>query len=277
MANIPAVITHLSDTTLSSLKEGLDRLAGGLKVRLPAGEGETEPSGERGEASLLVLGGRWSGERVPADLQTWNQTTLQVNDGIAMTQVASAGLDDIQADLQRLQKLVLASRNSLLSDEERLALQRQAELISHTIGQKVHSTRYNGLPLLASTKAILLQTGVEGHARTHLDLPDLSNAFASVDLRSSAGSDAAQLSLQKEQALVEMAQSRLASQQVELQDAVSTLDSRMLSRMGSSRSLTTPEEGESVARQIAALIRDQAVMAFQVQANQTASRVQQLI
>ena len=282
MANITSTIPNLAginnasmlDSTLSPLKEGLNRLSGGLQIRLL---GDEESAGQRGGASLLALGERAAGDRASLDLQTLNQATLQVNDGIAMTQVASAGLDSIQSDLQRLHKLVLASRSGTLSDEDRLALQQQAQQIHHSINQKVHSTRYNGVPLLASTRAILMQTGIDGHTQTTLNMPDLSNTFTPADLSSTIGGEAALLAVQREQIQVGTAHAQLKAQKSELMQALDALESRALSRMGGGGAMGRSEGAESVAQQIVARIRGQATMAFQVQANQTAVRVQQLL
>lgn len=276
MANITATVTDLQginnasvlDTTTYTLKESLNKLSGGLSMRLAKG---AEAQG-RGEAAQLALG-----ERMSVDLQTLNQATMNANDGIAMTQVAGAGLDDIHADIQELKRLVVASLNGALSTEERAALQAQVKRIQSAIEQKVHTTQYNNIPLLATTKTVMLQTGMDSNAQTAISLKDFSNAFTPLDLTNNTGAGAAMLSLQKDEQMVETAQSQFTAKGVELAHAIDLLDSWSLSLSGSGGHLESPDAAQATAGRVAAQIRDYANMAFQVQANQSAVRVQHLL
>lgn len=276
MANIAATVTDLPgihhpsllDTTASTLKESLSKLSGGLSMRLAQG---AESQG-RGEASRLALG-----ERMSVDLQTLNQATINANDGIAMTQVAGAGLEDIHADIQELKRLVVASLNGALSEEDRAALQEQVKRIQQAIEQKVQTTRYNGVSLLAATKTIALQTGMDNATQITIALKDFSNAFTPLDLTSHTGAGAAMLSLQKEEQMIEAAQSHFAAQELDLSRAIDLLDSWSLSLSGSGGHLESPDSAQAAAGRVAAQIRSYANMAFQVQANQSAARVQHLL
>ncbi|MEO5362167.1 MAG: hypothetical protein H7838_00880 [Magnetococcus sp. DMHC-8] len=268
-SNLPG-ITNASvlDTSLSAMKEGLDRLSGGIRVRLARDDGAQD----RGEASRLALGDRWS-----ADVQTWNQASLHVNDGIAMAQVAGAGLDDIHAGLQQLQQLATASRSGALSDADRAALQEQAQQIQDVILQKVHTTRYNDIPLLATTRAILLQTGIDTPSQTTIELKDWSDQFTPVDLTSVVGGDAATVALKKDREMVENAQVQLAAKRAELLTALNTLHTWSPSLTGVSSFVNDDQAAQTLAGRIAALVRNNAGMAFHVQANQSAARVQHLL
>ncbi|MEO5348035.1 MAG: hypothetical protein H7836_00065 [Magnetococcus sp. YQC-3] len=276
MANIASAVPALQgmqngsvlDTTLSAMREGVGRLSGGLRLSLAEG---ADTLG-RGEASLLFLG-----DRASTDLQTLNQATLEANDGIAMTQVAEAGLTDIHGDLLQLQKLVDASHNGALRDEDRSAIQVQARKIQLSIEQKVHSTRYNNVPLLATTKAILLQTGIDTHTQNVLQLKDFSNAFTPVDLTSSAGAEAATASLSKDLATVEQARQQFAATGAELSQSIDTLHAWSLSRTESASRVDALYDPQTVAERIAEMIRIRAADALQVQANQSAARVQHLL
>lgn len=256
------------DTTASTLKESLHKLSGGLALQLA----KSAESQGRGEASLLALG-----ERMSPDLQTLNQATLNANDGIAMTQVAEAGLSDIHADIQELKKLVVASLNGALSPEDRAALQAEVRRIQLSIEQKVQTTRYNGTPLLAVAKTIMLQAGMQAENQISIQLKDFSNVFTPLDLTGGNGSAAASLSLQKDELLVESAQSYFVDKGSELADAVTSLDRWSLSLGSNGVGLQNKEAAQSAAARIAMQIRDHATMAFQVQANQSAARVQQLL
>lgn len=276
MANIAAAVPVMQgiqngsilDTTVSALKDGAGRLSGGLRLRLSAGE---EGFG-RGEASLLSLGDRSS-----TDLQSLNQATLEANDGIAMVQVATAGLAEIHAELLQLQKLVDASRNGTLAEEDRMVIQERARQIQMTIEQKVRATRYNTVPLLATTKAILLQAGIDTQAQSLIQLKDFSNAFTPLDLTRSAGVDAAGVSLNKDREMVEQAQSQWAAKGEELARTADTLNAWSLSQTESARPVDTLYDAQTIAERIAEMVRIHASMALQVQANQTAARVQHLL
>ncbi|MBF0461308.1 MAG: hypothetical protein HQL87_07930 [Magnetococcales bacterium] len=260
------------DTTAPSLRESQNRLSGGFKMGLTIHGAQS-----RGEASLLVLGDRSS-----TDLQTLSQVTMNVQDGLAMTQVAQAGLGDVQTDLQQMQALLDSSRSDSLSEGDRAALQTQAEQTQDAIRQKVQDTRYLGIPLLATTRTVVLQTGMDTNAQTTINLKDLSSAFTPVDLTSPAGVDAATLSLQKEGQMVGQAQAQLGAQQSALTAAMGSLQAydlapQSLFSTGTLGRVDSSDAAQTSANQMATLIRENAGMAFQVQANQSSVRVQQLL
>ncbi|MBF0097612.1 MAG: hypothetical protein HQM04_14020 [Magnetococcales bacterium] len=279
MANILSAVPGLSnmvnaallDPALLALKENQSSataIAEGYRVDLSQ---EEQQSGRAG-ASQISLGGRLS-----LDLQALNQATIQANDGIAMTQISGVALNDIHADLVQMQKLVQASRSGSLSAEDRQSLQEEAKKLQAAIDQKIHTARYNDIPLLASTRAVLLQAGIESGSQNTVTLQDLTQSLTPVDLGSEAGVEAAGSSLNKDLPVVAGMQRQMASKQGEFTAAIDRLSSWSAARTGMGQSIDSDQAATQAANRIAALIRGHAAMAFNVQANQAASRVANLV
>jgi flagellin len=279
MANILSAVSGLTnmvnaallDPALQALKESQNSavaVAEGYRVDLSQ---EEEQAG-RAAASQLSLGGRLS-----LDLQALNQATLQANDGIAMTQISGMTLNDIHADLAQMQKLVQASRSGSLSAEDRQSLQEEAKKLQAAIDQKIHMARYNDIPLLASTRAVLLQAGIESGSQNTVTLQDVSRALTPVDLGSAAGVEAAESSLSKDLPLVAGMQRQMASKQGEFTAAIDRLSAWSAARTGMGGSIDSDQAATQAANRIAALIRGHAGMAFNVQANQSPARVANLV
>ncbi|WP_130472477.1 hypothetical protein [Candidatus Magnetaquicoccus inordinatus] len=261
----------LTDPALVALKENMSNAASvaeGYRVDLSQDE---EQAGRTG-ASQLSLGGRLS-----VDLQALNQATLQANDGIAITQIGGAALNDIHADLAEMQKLVQASRSGSLSAEDRQNLQEEARKLQAAIEQKIHSTRYNEIPLLASTRAMLLQAGIESGVQNTIALKDLSQALTPVDTSSTAGIEAGESSLAKDVSMVQGLQRQMAAKEGEFVTAIAGLSSWAAARTGMGARIDSEQEASQAASRIAALIRGNAAQAFHVQANQAPARVAQLV
>lgn len=279
MANILSAVSSLTnmvnaalqDPSLQALKENQSSAAAvteGYRVDLSQEEEQASRTG----ASRISLGGRLS-----LDLQALNQATLQANDGIAITQISGASLNDIHADLAQMQRLVQASRSGSLSVEDRQTLQEEAKKLQAAIDQKIHSARYNDIPLLASTRAVLLQAGIESGSQNSVTLQDLSQALTPLDLSSEAGVEAADSSLSKDLPLVASMQRQMTNKQGEFTAAIDRLASWSAARTGMGQSINSDQAASQAANRIAALIRGNAAMAFQVQANQSPARVANLV
>ncbi|MBF0185319.1 MAG: hypothetical protein HQM06_13165 [Magnetococcales bacterium] len=278
MANILSAVSGLSnlvnavvlDPSLVALKDNLNQttaVAEGYRVDLAQEEG----AGGRTEASQLSLAGRLS-----LDLQALNQATLQANDGVAMAQIAGASLNDIHADLQQMQKLVQASRNGTLSEADRQSLQAEAKKLQESIDQKIHSAHYLDIPLLATTRAMLLQAGIESGNQNSIVLKDVAQALTPVDVGNAASAEAAESSLVKDLAMVEGLQRQMVGKQGEFGKAIDALSAWSATRTGA-RQIDSDQAASAAASRIAGLIRGNAAMAFNVQANQSPARVAHLV
>lgn len=98
-----------------------------------------------------------------------------------------------------------------------------------------------------------------------------------MDLTSGSGVEAATASLKKEQEMVENAQALLAAKRSELVGSLNALSGWSPSLTAANGRIDSGSAAQTATDGIAALIRNNAALAFQVQANQSATRVQHLL
>lgn len=257
------------DVTVSTLKETFQRLSDGLMVDQP----EKGASGQPLEPlALLELADQFA-----SSVQNLNQATLGVNDGIAINQVMDAGLGHIQDGLRRLQELALQGASSAFNDEDRQPLQEQVTLAQEEIARTVRDTSYNGLPLLASHRMVPLHIDLHPDAQPSIQLRDFSNAFTPVDVRTRAGAEAALRLLKEEREMVSDARVQLAAQESRLVNTVNHLDTLSAALTETGVRVQNADLAQALAVAAATTIRTNPEMAFQAQANQSASTVQSLL
>ena len=255
--------------TVSTLKDTFQKLSDGLKVSQDPGNAALQ---EEDTLPLMDLANKFA-----AHVQSLNEATLSANDGVAMVQLMDAGLSDIQAGLDQIQDLALRSASSLLSGQERQALQLQAEQIQADIAAKVQSTSYNDISLLATQKTILLETDVGADTQLSIKLRDFSNAFAPVDLTNRSGAEAALSFLQEDINRVDAARKQVAIQDESVGKTVESLQAMSTYLNGTGEVIQSAELAQAIASAAAATIRAHPGMAIHAQANQSAVKVQALV
>ncbi|TDR79777.1 flagellin [Paludibacterium purpuratum] len=109
------------------------------------------------------------------------QALTNANDGISLTQTASAALGQIQQNTQQIQQLALQASNGILSNSDRQALQQQVDQLTQANSQIVQTTQFNGTALLSGNNATTFQVGPNGTANNQISLnaSGLDNAPAS--------------------------------------------------------------------------------------------------
>jgi flagellin len=216
-------------------------------------------------------------ERFNSKLQGVNQATLNVNDGIAVVQVADSGLQQVQGGLYRLQELAIQSANGILTDRDRQNIQGEAAQIQDHIRSVISDTEYNDIDLLTSNDKLSIQVGPDAGDQTGIKLNDFTNALTEVDLSTQAGAERAIVTVMDDLNRVASARNDFAATQTGLSSSISRLStfSQALSVAGSG--IHNADIAEQSSRTISASIRAQANIAIQAQANLSSTRVHQLV
>lgn len=249
-----------SDLTGFTLKETVKKLSDGLKINQGSNRSD-----------LLALANKFT-----TQIQSLNRATLNANDGISVIQVADSALGQVQEGFQQLQELAIRGANSTLNNQDRQTLQNQAQQIQDQISSLVKNTDFNEIPVLATNKSLVLQTGSESSDQTVISLKDFSHAFAPIDLTSQAGAETALDTLKGNMDQVSRTRSQMAAEQSGLISTLNTLASKA-SALSNSDSMHNADIAQNVASVASVAIRAQPGIALQIQANQTAAQVQQLL
>ena len=97
------------------------------------------------------------------DIRGLNMATRNAGDGISMAQTAEGALDQITANLQRINELAIQSANGTYNSAARGGLQKEVDQLTQEIARIVETTEFNGQKLLnASAKTLTLQVGFKG-------------------------------------------------------------------------------------------------------------------
>ncbi len=249
------------DKASNALQDAFKKLASGHKLNQASDNA----------ANLAVV------TRMTSQVEGMNQAVRNANDGISLTQVADAGLQNIQEGTQRLQELAVQSANGTLTDSDRQAIQAEVEQIQAQISDTISNTEFNGNQPLASNQTVNLQTGPDAGDQTDIDLQDLGAALNSVDLSTQAGAQSALTDLNANLSTISDARANLGASEARLESVVSNLENTAGALTEAGSRIRDADFAEVASNRTAASIRAQAGLAIQIQANQSAARVEGLL
>lgn len=110
--------------------------------------------------------------------------------GISAAQTADSGLSTQQDAVQRIRELAVQASNGTLSDDQRAAINSEAQQLLDQINDTASGTEFNGRQLLNQNQTVSL--GVEGGAQLQLQQSDTSSlGLNGLDLSTEAGAAAA--------------------------------------------------------------------------------------
>jgi flagellin len=88
--------------------------------------------------------------KLNAEIRSQSQGIRNASDGISLLQTAEGGLNEISNILVRLRELAIQSSTGTVGQNERVFIDREAQIMVSRISQVAKSTQYNGMKLLAS-------------------------------------------------------------------------------------------------------------------------------
>ncbi|MBI4558471.1 MAG: flagellin FliC [Candidatus Hydrogenedentes bacterium] len=134
--NIPALnAQRQTEQSSNRLIQGLGNLATGLRINRAAQD-----------AAGLALA-----ERLRTEILQSNQEIGNLQAGINVVQTAEGGLEAQQEGAQRLRELAVQAANGTLTEDQRAAVNAEAQQILQQIGEVADNTEFNGTQLLNGT------------------------------------------------------------------------------------------------------------------------------
>jgi len=129
-------------------------------------------------------------ERLRADIRQLGRETSNIQSGIGLVQTAEGGLDAQQGVVSRLQELALQSANGTLTDDQRSAINAEAQELLGELDQTAANTDFNGLAPLQGVGPIGLGTEDDLEVEVQ-ESTAASLGLTGVDLSTQAGAQAA--------------------------------------------------------------------------------------
>ncbi len=120
----------------NSLNTTYTRLSSGLRIN----------SAKDDAAGLQIA------DRLTSQINGLNQGNRNANDGIALAQTIEGGLDEISNMLQRMRTLAVQSANGTLGDDDREAIQGEADQLTAEIQRIATETTFGGKTILSGYK-----------------------------------------------------------------------------------------------------------------------------
>ncbi|MCL2248004.1 MAG: hypothetical protein FWC13_01915 [Oscillospiraceae bacterium] len=127
--NVTAQNSHRQlGLSTAKLSTSVERLSSGMRVNRAADDA----------AGLAIS------EKMRTQIRGLNRASLNIQDGISLTQVADGALQSVHDKMQRLRELAVQSANGTNEVLDREAIQLEFGQLTSEINQLVHSTNFNG-------------------------------------------------------------------------------------------------------------------------------------
>ncbi|MDR2693771.1 MAG: hypothetical protein LBB74_06100 [Chitinispirillales bacterium] len=108
-------------------------------------------SGERVTRAADDVAAHGVGERLKGQIRGLHMVSRNVQDGIALINVAEAALNEVDDMLHRLRELSVQAANGTLTDDDRQTIQMEVDKLKDEINATSRNTQYNNLQLLDGT------------------------------------------------------------------------------------------------------------------------------
>ena len=156
----------------SALEQAMERLSSGSKIN-SAGDNA---------AGLSIA------TRMDSQIRGLEAAISNANDGISLLQTAEGAMEEITSMLQRMRELAVQSSNGVNTQEDRDALNAEAQQLLSEIDRVVGNTTFNNQSILDGSMNASLQIGTEAGQSLGVSLGNLSTYALGADIASSSGS-----------------------------------------------------------------------------------------
>lgn len=150
----------------SRLSKSFQRLSSGLRITSAADD-----------AAGLALA-----DDLRADAKLASVAVRNANDGISITSIANAALEEINSILNRMLELAQQSSNGTYTTAQRSALSSEFVALGSEIERIARATTFNSLPLLSNSANITLQVGLNASTNSQIVISGVLGTLNSLGL-----------------------------------------------------------------------------------------------
>jgi flagellin len=253
--NLPALdAARQTNRTSSLLTQQLERLASGRRINRAADD-----------AAGLAIAERFSTRVRQGQAELNNLQT-----GVNLAQTADGGLEIQQQALGRLRELAVQGANGTLNDDQRTALNAEAQQLIEQIGGVANDTQFNGVALLNGSQSNV-SLGVEGEIQVNLDesTPD-ALGVSGLDISSQGGAAAALGTIDTALSRVDQSRSSLGAQQNRFESAIQQRETNIANAQDAESRIRDLDVARASIEQSRNEVLLQASIAGTVQGNVTA-------
>ncbi len=220
-------------------------------------------------------------EKLTSRLGGFDVAIRNANDSISAIQVADGALKSLNDNISRIQELTLQAGNGALNNQDRKALQAEADQLIDESNRLLENTNFNGKSLLNNAEGLSVQLDEPGKS-IQLEGKNLAKdfqelGFDKVDLTSQSAANKSLETLSKASELVISRQSELGAVSNRVENSIENISTSRINAAEARSRISDADFAKVAADLAASQVRDQVQIAVQAQANGQRSAVLQLL
>ena len=273
--NIPALNTHRQlGINQNAMQKSMEKLSSGMRINR-AGD----------DAAGLSIS-----EKMRAQIRGLDQASRNAQDGISMIQTAEGALDESHNILQRMRELAVQASNDTNNDDDRAAIQAEANQLAKELNRIAANTEFNTQNLLdGSATGITFQVGANNGQTISIDFGAMDSLTLLVGDGNDESGDAIDISSDNATATaaietinaaietVSQERSKLGATQNRLEHTISNLDNASENLSAAESRIRDVDMAREMMEMTKSNILSQASQSMLAQANQQPQSVLQLL
>lgn len=258
--------TNSSNANRDTISTSFERVSSGSRI-----------NSARDDAAGLAIASRFSKE-----IEGLGVAARNAADGISLTQVADGALSSLNENIARIRELALSSANGTLNDQDRQALAEEAEQLTQENQRLLENTSFNGVSLFTGANEQRFQVGSNAGDQVISPESDLLQALNDlglneVDISSQEGASQALSTLDDASQAVSAQASEFGALANRFESTIENLQNSQENQAAARSRVADTDVAAELANLSAALVREQASLAIQAQANTARGFVLQLL
>ncbi len=250
---------HQLATTQSGAHQTLNRLSSGSRIN----------SAQDDDAGLAIS------DRMDSQIQGLNQAARNAGDGISLTQTADGALSETTETLQRMRELAVQAGNGIYNDDDRAAMDQEFGQLQTELDRIAQDTTFNGQNILDGSLAggLQFQVGANSGETVEVELAGATQADLGTESLSLATAGDAQDALGAiDDALSTVSEIRgdLGAVQGQFESSISNLNNEIENIAAANSRISDADIAAEISEKIKINVLEQAGVAIQAQANQSA-------
>lgn len=228
-------------------------------------------SGERITSAAIDAAGSAISEGLTRQIDGFDAALRNAGDSISALQVADGALSSVNDNISRIQELTIQAGNGTLSEQDRQALQEEADQLVSESNRILESTNFNGKSLLAAEEDFSVQLGEAGETipvqskNVAQEIKDIG--FNQVDLSSPDAANASLETLNQASDLIVARQSEIGASSNRIESAAENISASRIDSAEARSRISDTDYAQAASDLVASQIRDEVQLAVQGQAN----------
>ncbi len=239
-------------------------------------------SGERINSAADDPAGLAISNRLGTRIDGFTASIRNAGDGVSLTQLAGGALNQVNDNLARVRELSLQAANGTLNNQDRQALQAEADQLLQTSQDILQNTSFNGVNLFANDNDSTFQVGPDVGSNVTVGgrnlLEELNDGgLQSIDISSQAGAQSALSVIDQSQETINERASEFGAVANRFESAIREFQVARENAAAAQSRIRDTDIAEAASSLISEQVRNQTQIAVRAQANAQSQNVLRLL